>query len=123
MTSGGSGRLGENPTGDEGTRVTRGRFDIPATVTTVASDGTTLDRRAGAPAPARLSHVDALARLALAAHRHGAHLQVAGAAEDLHRLIALAGLAEVLGLQPQGQAELLEDGGPDEVVQAADPPV
>jgi ABC-type transporter Mla MlaB component len=40
--------------------------------------------------------IDALARLALLARRHGCELQICGASEDLRSLIAFAGLAEIL---------------------------
>ncbi|HEV7584772.1 MAG TPA: STAS domain-containing protein [Solirubrobacteraceae bacterium] len=40
--------------------------------------------------------VDALARLALAARRHGAHVLLGGASPELRDLVALMGLAEVL---------------------------
>ena len=40
--------------------------------------------------------VDALARLALAARRHGARVLLSGASRELRELIALMGLAEVL---------------------------
>jgi ABC-type transporter Mla MlaB component len=43
--------------------------------------------------------VDALARLALAARRHGAHLLLSGASRELRELVALMGLAEVLEAQ------------------------
>ncbi len=100
-----------------------GNFDIPATVRTVAADGTELARRAPVASPACMGHVAALARLALDARRAGARLEVAGAGDDLRRLVLLAGLDEVLGLQPQGQAELGEHLGSDEVMQPVDPSV
>jgi ABC-type transporter Mla MlaB component len=40
--------------------------------------------------------IDALARLALLARRHGCELQICGASEELRSLIAFAGLAEIL---------------------------
>jgi ABC-type transporter Mla MlaB component len=40
--------------------------------------------------------VDALARLALAAHRRGCRVRLAGASEELRALIELTGLAGVL---------------------------
>ncbi len=101
--------------------MTDGSSQIPATVTTVAADGTTLARQAGAPAPARWHHVDALARAALTAQRAGGRLRVTGAAADLRGLIELAGLAKVLGLEPCRQPEVGKDVRADEVVQRADP--
>jgi ABC-type transporter Mla MlaB component len=40
--------------------------------------------------------VDALARLALAARRHGAQVRLTGASRELRDLVALMGLADVL---------------------------
>jgi ABC-type transporter Mla MlaB component len=40
--------------------------------------------------------LDALARLALLARRHGCELQICGASQELRALIAFAGLADVL---------------------------
>ena len=40
--------------------------------------------------------VDALARLALAARRHGARVRLCGASSELRELVALMGLSEVL---------------------------
>jgi ABC-type transporter Mla MlaB component len=56
-----------------------------------------LDERVAADAVA----VDALARLALAARRHGVGVCLSGASEDLLALVALIGLAEVLGVEPR----------------------
>jgi ABC-type transporter Mla MlaB component len=41
--------------------------------------------------------VDALARLALAARRHGAQVLLSGASPQLRELVALMGLCDVLG--------------------------
>ena len=41
--------------------------------------------------------VDALARLALAAHRHGSQVRLGGACEELLELITFMGLADVFG--------------------------
>jgi ABC-type transporter Mla MlaB component len=41
--------------------------------------------------------VDALARLVLAARRHGAHVLLIGASPELLQLVALVGLSDVLG--------------------------
>ncbi|HWX95682.1 MAG TPA: STAS domain-containing protein [Solirubrobacteraceae bacterium] len=41
--------------------------------------------------------VDALARLALAARRHGAHVLLSGASPELSALVELMGLSDVLG--------------------------
>jgi len=46
---------------------------------------------------ANAATLDALARLALLARRHGCELRVCGASEELRALIAFAGLADVLG--------------------------
>ena len=42
--------------------------------------------------------VDALARMQLTARRLGCQLRLRGASEELHELLALAGLCEVVGL-------------------------
>ena len=41
--------------------------------------------------------VDALARLALAARRHGCHVRLRGACDELRELARFMGLADVLG--------------------------
>jgi ABC-type transporter Mla MlaB component len=41
--------------------------------------------------------VDALARLALAARRHGAEVLLSGASAELRELVTMMGLADVLG--------------------------
>ncbi|MET9932430.1 MULTISPECIES: STAS domain-containing protein [unclassified Streptomyces] len=55
---------------------------------------------AGALVPAGLAAVDALARLKLAAVRHGHRLRLHGAGPELRALLRLTGLEETLGLQP-----------------------
>ncbi|WP_435185286.1 STAS domain-containing protein [Streptomyces sp. bgisy126] len=52
---------------------------------------------AGALAPAGLAAVDALARLKLAAARHGHHFRLHGAGPDLRALLRLTGLDGTLG--------------------------
>jgi ABC-type transporter Mla MlaB component len=65
--------------------------------------------------------VDALARLHLAARRHGWRLVVRGAGPDLLRLVRLLGLADLLP-QAGGQAEQGEQaGGVEEIVDGGDP--
>jgi gamma-glutamyl:cysteine ligase YbdK (ATP-grasp superfamily) len=54
---------------------------------------------------AELGIVDALARLQLAARRSGYEVAVTDAPPDLRELIELAGLCEVLNVEPLGQAE------------------
>lgn len=54
---------------------------------------------------ADLEIVDALARLQLAARRCGYEVTVTAAPEDVRELIELAGLCEVLGVEPLRQAE------------------
>jgi hypothetical protein len=54
---------------------------------------------------ADLEIVDALARLQLAARRAGYRIGVASAPDHVVELIELAGLAEVLGVEPRGQPE------------------
>ena len=54
---------------------------------------------------ADLGLVDALARLQVAARRSGHEVAVTGAPADLLELIELAGVSEVLGVEPQRQVE------------------
>ena len=58
--------------------------------------------------PADVLTVDALARLQLSARRHGRRLRVRDASDDLQDLIDLAGLSEVLGIEPRRQPEQRE---------------
>jgi hypothetical protein len=58
---------------------------------------------------AELGIVDALARLQLAARRSGYEVAVTEAPEDLVELIELAGLCDVLGVEPLRQAEQREE--------------
>jgi len=46
--------------------------------------------------------VDVLAQLQLAARRLGRRVQLRNVSDDLRKLIAFAGLSEVLGLEPGG---------------------
>jgi hypothetical protein len=54
---------------------------------------------------AELGIVDALARLQLAARRSGYEVTVTDAPRDLVELIELAGLCDVLGVEPLRQPE------------------
>lgn len=54
---------------------------------------------------ANLKSVDIIARLQLAAKRLGLQFCLRRASDDLLALLALAGLAEALGLKPVGQPE------------------
>jgi hypothetical protein len=58
---------------------------------------------------ADLGTVDALARLRLAARRSGLELRLTRVPEELRELITFVGLAEVLGLEPRGEAEEREE--------------
>lgn len=58
---------------------------------------------------AELGIVDALARLQLAARRSGYELAVTDAPRDLLELIELAGLSDVLGVEPLRQVEQREE--------------
>jgi hypothetical protein len=58
---------------------------------------------------AELGIVDALARLQLAARRSGYEIAVTAAPRDLVELIELAGLCDVLGVEPLRQAEQREE--------------
>jgi len=55
--------------------------------------------------------IDRLARLQLAVQREGSELQLVGAQPSLLELLDLCGLAEVLGLEAQRQAEEREELG------------
>ena len=66
--------------------------------------------------------VDALARLQLAARQAGFELRLVHASAELRCLIAFTGLAEVLRVEPQWQAEEREQGrGVEEEGQLDDP--
>jgi hypothetical protein len=54
---------------------------------------------------ADLGTVESLARLQLAARRCGVEVRLAHVPDELRELITFAGLAEVLGVEPRGQAE------------------
>ena len=70
-----------------------------------------------------LALVDALARLQLAAKRRGRRMRLRDPPAELRGLLDLVGLRGALGVEPRGQAEVLEVLGADEVVQPRDPPV
>lgn len=70
-----------------------------------------------------LAVVDLLARLHVAARRRGAELRIREASPELRELIYLAGLEEVLRVEPRGQAEQREELlGVEEERQLPDPP-
>jgi len=95
------------------------RADTAATVFLVADDGSELVvGRVGARAD--LAVVDTLARIALAARRCGCAIRVRDASDELRGLVALAGLAGVLALEPHREAELGEQVGIEEVVEPGD---
>ena len=72
---------------------------------------------------ADLGTVDVLARLQLAARRSGLEFRVRHVPVELHELITFVGLAEVLGLEPRGQAEEREEPvGVEEERELDDPP-
>jgi anti-anti-sigma regulatory factor len=60
--------------------------------------------------------IDVLAHLQLAAGRLGRRVQLRNVSDELQKLIAFAGLADVLGLEPGRQAEEREErlGGEEE---------
>lgn len=71
---------------------------------------------------AHLSAIDALARLALAARRAGIELRLRKVSEELRELLVLAGLEEVLGVEPRGQPEEREERlGVEEEAELDDP--
>ena len=55
--------------------------------------------------------IEALARLQLVAHRFGLEIRLCHASRDLLDLIALAGLADVLRVEVEGEAEQREELG------------
>ena len=55
--------------------------------------------------------IDALARLQLAARRSDGELRLGNATGELVELIGLAGLADVLPVEPGGQPEAREERG------------
>ena len=68
--------------------------------------------------------LDALARFQLASRRRGLEARLRGASRDLLDLIAFAGLAAVLRVEPQRQAEEREQRlGLQEERELDDPPV
>jgi anti-anti-sigma regulatory factor len=70
-----------------------------------------------------LAVVDHLARLHLAARRRGVELRIRGASPELLELIGLAGLEDVLRVEPRRQAEQREELlGVEEERQLRDPP-
>jgi hypothetical protein len=74
--------------------------------------------------PADAAAIDALARLQLTARRCGHELALAHASRDLERLLAFAGLAEVLRVESKRQAEEWEQRlGVEEERELDDPTV
>jgi hypothetical protein len=72
----------------------------------------------------RLAEIDQIARLRLAAQCRGCELELRNASEALLELIAFAGLADVLGVEVQGQSEEGEQPrGVEEEGQLGDSPV
>jgi len=66
--------------------------------------------------------VDALARFQLTARRHGLELRLRHASGELRELLAFMGLADVLRVEPGGQAEQREQSaGVEEEGKLADP--
>lgn len=74
--------------------------------------------------PADARQFEFLARVALAASRRNCDLRLVNASRALLDLIAFAGLADVLRVEPSGQAEQGEQAlGIEEEGQLHDPPV
>jgi anti-anti-sigma regulatory factor len=68
--------------------------------------------------------VDALVRLQLAARRVGAELRLCHASTELRCLLVFCGLDEVLGLEPQREAEEREESlGVEKEGELPDPPI
>lgn len=77
------------------------------------------------PGRVDLALVDALARFALSVRRCGGDLRVCAEADELRRLTALTGLAEMLQMrtcsgQARGEAEAIEQLSAEEVVDVPD---
>ena len=72
-------------------------------------------------APIDLALVDDLLRRQLAAGRCGRRVRVCNCPEELRALLELVGVADVLLLEPRGEAEPGEQLRVDEVVQPDDP--
>jgi hypothetical protein len=69
-----------------------------------------------------LGTVDALARIQLVARRYGFYVRLQDVSRDLEELLAFAGLADVLLVEPLGQAEEREQPiGVEEEGELADP--
>jgi hypothetical protein len=77
--------------------------------------------RVDAPMP-DLALVDLLLRMRLDVGRCGATIRLCDVPAGLRELLELAGVAELLGLEPRREAELGEHPGIEEVVQPRDPP-
>ena len=68
--------------------------------------------------------IDQLARLELAMRRCGCELELSNTGPNLLELIGFCGLAEVLGVESQGQTEQREEpGGVQEEGELGDPSV
>jgi STAS domain len=74
-----------------------------------ASRPSTIVCDVGAVAP-DTGTVGALARLQLIAHRYGVDVRLRNASSELQELLAFVGLADVLRVEPVGQAEQWEQG-------------
>jgi anti-anti-sigma regulatory factor len=71
-----------------------------------------------------VSTIDRIARQHLDARRRGGRVRLRGASADLERLIQLAGLADVLRVEPRRQPEQREEPlGAEEERQLPDRPV
>jgi hypothetical protein len=69
-----------------------------------------------------LAVIDGLLRWRLVARRRGWCMRLRDVPPELHALLELVGVAEVLALEPRRQSELGEQLGEDEVVQRGDLP-
>jgi hypothetical protein len=96
--------------------------DIPTTVVIVHDDGTELAAGRVDTRTPDLALVDSLARLQLAARRHGWAIRVKDASEELCALLEFVGLAGVLAVEARRQAERGEQLRVEEVVQPGDLP-
>jgi len=103
------------------------RADIPALCGSVAvlleASGADIALCDVAALPADAAAVDAVARIALAARRMGRRLVLREATDDLLDLLAFAGVAGPLGIEPWRQPEEREERlGVEEERELGDPP-
>ena len=68
-----------------------------------------------------LALVESLARVQLRARRRGERVRLRNVSDELHGLLELVGLTDVLAVEAERKPELREELRADEVVQPGDP--